>query len=273
MSTPIVVWGTGPNSSKSHVCLALLRLLARDGTTAVPFKAVTVMEPDRWRHGGPCPIPHHVSAARTTWRPTMSPVVVQLADGPGPARGLLRIHGDPCGEVSLLSPDTLDGADLTRVQRADVAAAVTAALNELTGSGAAVVAEGAGSPVDAADDLANILVARHLAEARIVLSAYCWNGGTVAALLGTLECLPGDLRSRVIGFVQNRPMSTDAARRWADQISARTGLPLLAQVGDLSAVGSADLLQSADGLADPWADSFAAEADLSWLLRAHQVSS
>lgn len=263
---PVLVWGTGPNSSKSHVCLALLRLLARREIPVAPFKAITVLEPERWRHGpAACPIPHHVAAARTIWRTAMSPVVVELANSPDLLTGLLRVRGEPCGTVPLLTPDTLDGADLPVPVRERVRAAILAALAELSRSGQTVVAEGAGSPVDATDDLANRLVASELRGARIILSAYCRNGGSTAAVIGTLDCLPAQLRRAVVGFVQNRPASPRAARRWAEIITERTGVAMIGLVGDLSRVRSADLVDTSDSLADPWADAFAAHADLSWL--------
>lgn len=266
---PVVVWGTGPNSSKSHVCVALLRVLARRGIPVAPFKAITVLEPRRWREkgGAQCPIPHHVAAARIRWERAMSPVVVELAEAPGPAHGLLRIDGEPRDPVPLLTPDTLDGADLCAGDRDEIAGAVATAVARLSDKDVTLVVEGAGSPVDARDDLANLPVARALPDARIVMSAYCWNGGSTAATLGTLACLPSDVRERVIGFVQNRPMNIAAARHWAAEVQARSGVPLLAQVGDLSAVDTADLLDTSEQMADPWADAFAEHADLSWLSR------
>ncbi|MBO3747344.1 hypothetical protein J5X84_14805 [Streptosporangiaceae bacterium NEAU-GS5] len=260
---PIVVWGTGPNSSKSHVCLALLRLLARRGEPVAPFKAVTVVEPARWRRDpGGCPIPHHVAAARTVWRPQMSPVVVEAHDGIGAQRGLLRVLGEPYGEVPLLTTDTMDGADLPQRTRRAVLDVVSASLAGLRGSGARLVIEGAGSPIDARDDLANLPAVREIADAVIVLSAYCWDGGSAAALIGTFSCLPAEIQRSVIGFVQNRPRSEPAARHWAALVTARTGLGLLGTVGDLSHVGSADLLDTCDEFADPWADALAGQADL-----------
>ncbi|GLY26210.1 hypothetical protein [Micromonospora sp. NBRC 101691] len=269
---PTVVWGTGPNSSKTHVSLALLRLLARRDVPVLPFKAVCVLEPERWRRDpGACPIPHHVAAARTTWRPELAPVVVELAGGNGPARGLLRVHGEPAGEVRLLTPDTVDGADMAPAVREHVRHAVVSALDALTATSSALVVEGAGSPVDAIDDVANVLVARHLPERRILLSTYCWNGGSAAALVGTLALLPADLRRSVIGVVQNRAMSAPAAARWARTVEERTGTPLLGTVGDLTGVANADLPISSGTLADPWADALAAGADLSWLMPMTEV--
>lgn len=275
MSTipPILVWGSGPNSSKSHVCLALLRLLARSGLPVIPFKAITVLEPERWRQArSGCPIPHHVAAARTVWRPAMTPVVIKITANATPIRGALSVNGEHCGVVPLLTPDTLDGADLARSVRYKVETAIRAALSTLAAVGAPLVVEGAGSPVDALDDLANLLVARALPTRRIVLSSYCWSGGSLAATIGTLQCLPADLRDSIVGFIQNRPASEEAGQRWAATIIEHTGLPLVATVGDLSWAASADQLESTDDLADPWADAFAMGAELSSLFSPHSVS-
>lgn len=268
---PVVVWGTGPNSSKTHVCLALLRLLARRGRAVVPFKAITVVEPDRWRRGpGECPIPHHVAAARTTWQPAFAPVTVELEQG-GRPRGLLRIRGESRGPVEMLTSDTLDGACLKPDIRDEVITSIADALRELSGSGALVVAEGAGSPVDAEDDLANLVVARALDRPRVLLSTYCYPGGSVAAVVGTLRCLPADVRRLVVGFVQNRPPTEADAGRWAEEIERQTGVPAAGLVGDLSSVGSADLLDTSPTLADPWADALGRNVNWSLVLGEHEA--
>jgi adenosylcobyric acid synthase len=263
---PVLVCGTGPNSSKSNVCLAILRLLQRGGIPVVPFKAITVLEPERWQFAASgCPIPHHVAAARAVWRPEMAPVLVELAEATGPALGLLRIHGESFGHVRLSTPDTLDGADLTPTARRAVLGAVTDSLARLREENTTIVAEGAGSPIDADDDMANLLVAKCLPDARILLSAYCWNGGCAAAIIGTISLLPAELREAMVGFILNRPMSWAAAKRWIATIQERIGLPLVGSIGDMSGFASADLLQTTDALADPWADALAETADLSWL--------
>lgn len=269
---PIVVWGTAPNSAKTHVCMALLRLLARRGVPAVPFKAISVLEPGQWhRNRSECPIPHHVAAAQSVWSRWMSPVVVSRTDVTGPRRGTLYIHGDSCGEVPLLTEDTLDGADLPEELRARVRDAITTALIALTAGDAALVVEGAGSPVDAGDDLANQFVVSLLPDARIIISAYCWDGGSAASLIGTLTCLPERFRRAVVGFVMNRPATDAASRRWAALVTEKTGVPLLALVGDMFRVISGAQINASIDPADPWADAFAAGADLALLFRSQGV--
>jgi adenosylcobyric acid synthase len=262
---PLVVWGTGPGSGKTHTCVGITRSLVRRGLPTTPFKAVTVVSAG----SGSVPIPFHLAAARLRWLEWTAPVVVRPDSG---GTGALEVAGRWLCRVGLVGADTLDLAGLAPAHRQQVIAAVDGALDRLRADHPGVLLiEGAGSPVDAAVDLANLHVLRRLATAqglppRVLLSAYAHNGGSPAALVGTYRLLPEDLQPYVGGYLLNSPRPDAPVARWERQIHRATGLPLLGVLPRLPAYEHLARTQPLDRLADIWADAVSAALDLDSLV-------
>ncbi|MFB6195143.1 MAG: cobyric acid synthase [Haloplanus sp.] len=146
---------------------------------------------------------------------------------------LLKPRGD--GESQLV----IDGEAVANVAAdayyddwwAEARSAVADAHERLAATADVVVAEGAGSIAEINlhhRDLSNVETAR-MADADIVLVADVERGGVFAAIVGTLDLLPDDLRDRVAGVVVtkfrgDRALLDDGI----DDVEARTGVPVLA---------------------------------------------
>lgn len=272
---PLVVWGTGPNSGKTHLCLGLARSLIRRGIRVTPFKAVTVLDTASRRSGGqwasqPIPIPLHVTAAAASWQPDLAPVVVLPTE---PGRGEIMVDGERVSTVELATPDTLDLGRLDPGVRELLVGRVEAALARLSApEGGVLLVEGAGSPVDAVDDLANLAVVRLLAgsgappPARVILSNYCGFGAAVAAICGTHALLPEDVLGNIIGYVLSGPLPGAPVDAWSRTISERTSVRRLGVIPHLPSYSDRAGRLSAEELAQVWGDTVEAAIDHEALL-------
>lgn len=264
---PIVVWGTGSNSGKTHTCVGIARSLVQRGVRTMPFKAVTVVSRET-----SVPIPFHLAAARVPWNKHAAPVVVRH-DGSG--TGVIEVHGQYLCRAELSGPDTVDIARLAPVHRKEITAAVDHAIDELSATDVGVLlVEGAGSPVEATTDLANVHVVRRLVDTpgpapTVLFTSYAWSGGSPAALIGTHALMPQDLRQYLSGFLLANPMPGAPVARWADEISRRTGMQLLGVLPKLSSYEDRLRTETLDQLADRWGDAMGATIDLSSLLGEH----
>src|SRR3954447_19554329 len=103
-----------------------------------------------------------------------------------------------------------------------------------------VLCEGAGSPteINLLDrDIANLRLAYEAAMAAIVVGDINL-GGVFAALFGTVALLPDHLRSCVHGFVINKLRGDPALLLdGCQQLTARTGIPMLGVIPWLTATG------------------------------------
>ncbi len=192
-----MIQGTGSYVGKSLLCAGLCRLLRQEGWRVAPFKAQNMaLNSFVTADGGEIGRAQAVQAEAAGLDPTvdMNPV-------------LLKPGSDTDAQV------VLRGRVWGRVRAADSArflAAAWPAVQEsyarLAAGHEVVVIEGAGSPAEVnlrERDIVNMRVA-HLADAPVLLVGDIDRGGVFAALVGTLELLPGEDRDRVRGFVINK---------------------------------------------------------------------
>lgn len=160
--------------------------------------------------------------ARAARRPATTDHNPVLLKPRGDAESQLIVHGRPVGHYAAgtfyedhweTAREAAAAAHARLTQRADV-----------------IVAEGAGGlgEINLHDrDLANVATAR-FADARIVLCADTERGGAFAALYGTYELLPDDLRDRVVGAVFTKFRGDpDLLDPGIAEIEDRIGVPVL----------------------------------------------
>jgi adenosylcobyric acid synthase len=224
----LLIAGTASHVGKSTVAAGLCRRLADAGYHVEPFKAQNMSNnaravPRADGDGfGEVGVSQYVQARAAGVRPTTDHNPV-----------LLRPRGD--GESQLV----IDGEAVATVAAGAYYAdwwdrardAVVEAHARLAATADVVVAEGAGSIAEINlhhRDLSNVETAR-VADADVLLVADVERGGVFAAIVGTLDLMPDDLRDRVVGVVITKFRGDRALL--ADGIEAvegRTGVPVLA---------------------------------------------
>ncbi|WP_251341393.1 cobyric acid synthase [Haloplanus halophilus] len=224
----LLVAGTASHVGKSTVAAGLCRRLTDAGYDVAPFKAQNMSNNARavpradGEGFGEIGVSQYVQARAAGVRPTTDHNPV-----------LLKPRGD--GESQLV----IDGEAVADVPPGDyydgwwgrAREAVVDAHGRLAADADVVVAEGAGSiaEINLHDrDLANVETAR-VADAEILLVADVERGGVFAAVVGTLDLLPDDLRERVRGVVitkfrGDRSLLADGV----ETVEERTGVPVLA---------------------------------------------
>jgi adenosylcobyric acid synthase len=197
MGKAIAVLGSGSDVGKSLVAAGLCRLFRDAGLDVAPFKAQNMAnQAGVTRDGLEMPRAQILQARACGLEPEvdMGPVLMKPVT--------------PTGAQIILLGKAL-GAMEARDYFGDTArfeAVAFQALDRLRARHDVIVLEGAGSPVELnlmARDFVNLKAARR-AGAGIVLVLDIDKGGVFAQALGTLELLPAEDRTRVLGLVVNR---------------------------------------------------------------------
>lgn len=230
-SQALMVLGTSPRSAKSVLTIALCRELSNRGHRVCPFKAVSVIqegaaEGDAAVRGRG--LYHQCQAARVSFESAMNPVIVRTG---GSMTGDLVLRGELVARVSLLNEDSVLADTLSPALRNEVSALVRESYLSLQAQYDFILIEGGGSPVDLPpeDDITNIATAR-MARAPIVLSCKFSRGGGAAALVGTVDCLPPDVRELVVGFSFSDSQSERLVEHSVRLVEARLGIPYLGSI-------------------------------------------
>ncbi len=228
MSETLLVAGTASHVGKSTVATGLCRLLADRGVDVAPFKgqnmsnnARAVPRPGDGPAFGEVGVSQYVQAraARVPARTDHNPVLLKPR---GDGESQLLLDGRPVGHYP--------AREYYDEHWEEALATLRRAHDRLAADHEVIVAEGAGSiaEINLRDrDLANVETARH-ADARILLVADVERGGVFAALVGTLELLPADLRERVAGAVITKFRGDRALiAPGVEAFEERTGVPVL----------------------------------------------
>jgi adenosylcobyric acid synthase len=231
----LVLMGTGASSGKTMVARALARMAVDRGIPVQPYKAVSIVDK-------PVAVGERVVdltlrllalAARSSEEEALGHCSFTAEPVEGGAR--LRATGPGPGPLTVpfLGEDQLDWESLDGDRYRDLVAAVRADVERLSRAGPVLV-EGSASPTDAPRDLANVDTWRQ-ARFPVVLIAGALRGGGTAAIVGTLELLPDDVRRAVVGYVINGIRTPARGEEWAHQVTAHTGLPCLGLIRQLPA--------------------------------------
>jgi adenosylcobyric acid synthase len=218
----LMVQGTTSDAGKTTVVAALCRLLHRAGVRVAPFKPQNMaLNSAVTADGGEIGRAQALQARAAGLAPhtDMNPVLLKPSSDTG---AQVIIHGRVHGQMDARTYHEFKTTAL---------AAVLASHARLRAQYDTVIVEGAGSPaeINLRDrDIANMGFAQAV-DCPVILVADIDRGGVFAHLTGTLDCLSGSERARVIGFVINRFRGDrsllDPGIDWLEE---RTGKPVLA---------------------------------------------
>ena len=226
----LMVFGTTSDAGKSTLVTALCRAFTARGVDVAPFKAQNMARNAYvCEDGGEIGVAQAVQAIAAGKTPSVDHNPILLKPEPGMVSQLI-VHGRARGSRRF--------ADL-KSDRELLHDAVMSSLERLRARHQLLLIEGAGSPaeVNLQDrDLANLACAR-MADAEILLVGDIDRGGVFAALVGTLELLPDDLRPRVRGLIINK-LRGDAGllASGVEFLERRTGVPVLGIVPHLGEI-------------------------------------
>jgi adenosylcobyric acid synthase len=227
MARTILVAGTASHVGKSTVAAGLCRALADRGVDVAPYKAQNMSNnaravPRATGEGfGEVGVSQYVQARAARVRPTTdhNPVLLKPR---GEGESQVVVDGEAVGHYA--AREYYD----RHWERARAAAERAHA--RLARGHDVIVAEGAGSvaEINLHDrDLANLETAR-FADSEVVLVTDIERGGAFAALVGSLELLPDDVRDRVVGAVITKFRGDRSLLApGVEAFEARTGVPVL----------------------------------------------
>ncbi len=242
----LLVAGTTSDAGKSWLTAALCRVLARRGVSVAPFKAQNMALNAAVTADG-AEIGHaqwvQALAAGVPAEAAMNPVLLKPT---GERTSQVIVRGRPWA--------TLDAASYHRRVH-ELRPVVHEALADLRARFDVVLCEGAGgaAEINLLDrDLANLPLAAAAGLPAVVVGDID-RGGVFAALHGTVDLLPPELRAPIRGFVINRFRGDPALLGHGPALlEARSGVPTL---GVIPLLTGADL-DAEDSLAlDRWTTS------------------
>jgi len=216
-----MILGTGSECGKSMIAAAFCRLLRHRHLRVAPFKAQNMA-----LNSGVTPEGKEMGRAQIVQAECagiephvdMNPVLLKPTSEMG---SQVIVHGAVTG--------TMDAA-ASHGHKRSLWPQVTASYDRLASQYAAIVLEGAGSPVEVnlkKHDIVNMAMAEY-ADARVLLVADIDRGGVFASIVGTVDLLEPAERKRLIGFVINKFRGDvrllDDGLRFIEQ---RTGYPVL----------------------------------------------
>ena len=235
MANYIMLQGTSSHVGKSILTTALCRIFFQEGLKVTPFKAQNMalnsyVTADGLEMGRAQVA--QAEAAMLAPNVDMNPVLLKPT---GNSTSQVIINGRPIGNMS--AKEYHQGYSLKAFD------AVKAALDRLDKNFDMIVIEGAGSPAEVnlkANDIVNMRVAKYL-NAPVLLVADIDRGGSLAALVGTLELLDEDERDLVKGLIINKfrgdvSLFTPAI----DFLEKKTGKPVLGVIPFIERLGIDD---------------------------------
>ncbi len=223
MAKVIMVQGTMSNVGKSLLVGALCRIFKQDGLKVAPFKSQNMaLNSFVTKDGLELGRAQAMQAECAGVAPSvyMNPILLKPTNDVG---SQVIVNGEVIGNMSArdyfafkkkLIPD------------------IMAAYKKLEAWADVIVIEGAGSPAEInlkSDDIVNMGMAK-LVDAPVLLVGDIDRGGVFAQLLGTLELLEEDERSRVKGLIINKFRG--------DKSLLDSGIQMLEEMGGVPVIGT-----------------------------------
>jgi len=193
----IQICGTGSGVGKSVIACALCRIFTEDGYTVAPFKSQNMaLNSFVTDEGLEIARAQATQALACRARPTadMNPVLIKPT---AERMAQIIVQGRPKKNMSVYEYKKFKGMIFGKIKQS---------LMRLKKDHQIIVIEGAGSPAEVnlmSHDLANIKIAS-LAGAKVILVGDIDKGGVFAWLIGTLQLLDKEERSRIAGIVINK---------------------------------------------------------------------
>ncbi|EPZ45245.1 cobyric acid synthase [Alicyclobacillus acidoterrestris] len=232
MAKAVMVVGTASNVGKSVLCTAICRILYQDGYRVAPFKSQNMsLNSAVTPSGREIGRAQAVQAAACGLQPNehMNPV-------------LLKPTGKDRSQVVLQGRvyDTTSARAYYRDRLGEIWASVVESYTYLAERHDVIVIEGAGSPVEMNlkdTEIANMRTAQ-MADADVLLVADIDRGGIFASLVGTMQLLTPEERSRVKGIIVNKfrgdkALFDDGVRL----LESYTGVPVLGVIPYVDDIG------------------------------------
>ncbi|WP_306537434.1 cobyric acid synthase [Megasphaera sp.] len=252
MAQYIMLQGTSSHVGKSILTTALCRIFLQEGQRVVPFKAQNMALNSYVTADGLEMGRAQVAQAEAAGLLPMVDMNPVLLKPTGNACSQVIIDGRPVGNMS--------AREYHKGYAIKAFDAVKAALSRLDKAYDTLVIEGAGSPAEINlkdHDIVNMRVAKYLG-APVLLVADIDRGGSLAALVGTLELLDDEERAHVKGLIINKfrgdvSLFTPAV----DFLEKKTGKPVLGvipYIGDLG-IDDEDSVSLEEKGAGPLADT------------------
>ncbi len=254
----IMVQGTMSNAGKSMIAAGLCRIFSDDGFRVAPFKSQNMalnsyVTADGLEMGRAQVM--QAECARIAPDADMNPILLKpTAD----ASSQVIIGGKNFGNMK--------AAEYYR-RKHEFTSDIKAAFERLSDKADIIVVEGAGSPVEMnlkQDDIVNMGLAAML-DAPVLLVGDIDRGGVFAQLLGTLDLLTGEERSRVKGLIVNKFRG--------DASLFDEGIRILEQRGRVKVAGLVPFLnvrlEDEDSLSERFAPSQAEGFDIAVIRLSH----
>ena len=215
------ICGTGSGVGKSFIVAGLCRILKQDGYDVAPFKAQNMaLNSYVTEDGKEMGRAQVVQAQAAGLEPAvdMNPILLKPSSDTG---AQVIIQGSAVGSMS-----ALEYTDY----KAKAISAVYESYDRLSAKHDLIVMEGAGSPAEInlrEHDIVNIAMAEY-ADCQVILVGDIDKGGVFAWLVGTLELLRPEERTRVKGFIINK-FRGDARLLYSglEWLEQRTGIKVL----------------------------------------------
>ena len=220
----IMIQGTMSGAGKSLLVTGLCRLLKEDGYSPAPFKSQNMaLNSYITKDGLEMGRAQVTQAEAAGLEPSvlMNPILLKPTTDTG---SQVIVNGRVKGNMSARDYFANKTALIPEVMKA---------YEELSANHSPIVIEGAGSPAEInlrKNDIVNMGLAE-LVDAPVLLAGDIDRGGVFAQLLGTVEWLSAEERSRIKGFVINKfrgdvSLLDDGLR----MLEERTGIPVLGVV-------------------------------------------
>lgn len=221
MSRRIMIQGTMSNAGKSLITAGLLRVFAKDGHKAAPFKSQNMalnsyVTPDGLEIGRAQAM--QAEAAMTEVCAEMNPVLLKPNSDTG---SQVIVNGEVLADMS--------ARDYFAYKKRLVPE-ILQAFQKLEAKYDTIVIEGAGSPAEInlkSDDIVNMGLAQ-LVDAPVLLAADIDRGGVFAQIYGTVMLLEPEERARIKGIIINKFRGdVSLLKPGIDQIEALCGIPVV----------------------------------------------
>ncbi|MCR5734313.1 MAG: cobyric acid synthase [Lachnospiraceae bacterium] len=193
----LMIQGTMSNAGKSIIAAGLCRILTQDGYRVAPFKsqnmALNSYVTEEGLEMGRAQV---VQAECCKIRPLscMNPILLKPTDDVG---SQVIVNGKAVGNMK--------AADYFRY-KTKLIPEIKKAYEKLSETVDIIIVEGAGSPVELnlkSDDIVNMGLAKMI-DAPVILVGDIDRGGVFAQLIGTIDLLTDEERSRVKGLIVNK---------------------------------------------------------------------